>query len=60
MSAEQGLKAAPGVKQVAKGLLEQLVAHSIWVTWPTGRLVGWWFQMFLFFLNFHPDPLGEK
>lgn len=31
VSAEQGLKAAPGVKQVAKGLLEQLVAHSIWV-----------------------------
>ena len=31
-SAEQAFKAAPEAKQVAKGLLEQLVAHSIWVS----------------------------
>lgn len=30
-SAEQAFKAAPEAKQVATGLLEQLVAHSIWV-----------------------------
>ena len=33
VSAETGMKAAPEVKQVAKALLEELVAHSIWVTW---------------------------
>ena len=33
VSAEVGMKAAPEAKQVAKALLEELVAHSIWVTW---------------------------
>ena len=35
-SAEQAFKAAPEAKQVATGLLEQLVAHSIWAAWQEG------------------------
>ena len=35
-SAEQAFKAAPEAKQVATGLLEQLVAHSIWAAWEEG------------------------